>query len=312
MVYEYVGHKKEYSTISVSVVDFEYFYEERSMAQFCCSPFVPDPDIRMVFGTHLHDSLELLYIREGSMHVEVNQERIPISAGDIMIVNPFDIHGGRMLPIDQHVASSCLMLELKTFMLEYKNSCADPLITMLLEGEYRFPVVLHADEAPTRQIAALIGIIKADYNQSLQQVTPMLECGLMSKVYSLLAVLFELAQPVHTTVPRRHDPEFIRSINQYVSVHYTEALTVKKLCAELGFSERNFYRLFQQNYGTTFVDYLREFRIQRAAIDYRNSDLSVCEIAAAVGFTDYCYFSRSFKNVIGMPPARYFRQYSSK
>jgi AraC-like DNA-binding protein len=244
--------------------------------------------------------------------MEVNRERIPLRAGDVMVVNPFDTHGGRMCPGDTHVSYACLMLELKPFMLEYKNNCSDLTISMLLEGEYRFPAVIRREEMAAQRIAELIESLQVDYNRAMEQVNPMLECRLMSGVYGLLAQLMALVYPVSETVPNHHDAAFIRSVNQYVTEHYAEALTAKKICAELGYGERNFYWLFRQNFATTFIDYLREFRIQRAAIDYRNSDLSVPEIAAAVGFTDYCYFSRSFKSIIGMTPARYFKQYSSR
>jgi AraC-like DNA-binding protein len=43
--------------------------------------------------------------------------------------------------------------------------------------------------------------------------------------------------------------------------------------------------------------------------NYASSELSVKDIATAVGFNDYCYFSRSFKKYVGQSPAFYFKKW---
>ncbi|MBR4866617.1 MAG: helix-turn-helix domain-containing protein, partial [Clostridia bacterium] len=57
---------------------------------------------------------------------------------------------------------------------------------------------------------------------------------------------------------------------------------------------------------------LCRYRVQRAATDYAFSSLSIAEIAEAVGFSDYCYFSKSFKKYIGKSPAEYLGKWKKK
>jgi len=101
---------------------------------------------------------------------------------------------------------------------------------------------------------------------------------------------------------------FIQSVSHYVETHFAQPITSLDACTTLGYSRRNFTRLFGRSFGTTFTDYLREYRISRAATDFRDRDLLVCEIAEAVGFPDYCSFSRTFKRIIGIPPSQYFKR----
>ncbi|MBQ8510890.1 MAG: helix-turn-helix transcriptional regulator [Clostridia bacterium] len=307
MIHEFVGHREDYSTVPVSVVDFTYNYADRPIAAKIRPPFRPDPNIHLLFGTHIHDSLELLYVREGAMHIELNQDCVPLCAGEVLLMNPFDIHGGQIHPADEHVSYACLMLELKSYMLDFRNNHLDRMLSGILEGSLRFPSKFAAGEPITDRLAGIIDRLQPDYNQALIKVNEAVECRLMSGVYNLLA---ELAAAAYETPPdfaKGHDLMFIRSVNEYIYANYANPITVEDICAALGFGERNFFRLFRQNFGTTFISYLREFRIQRATQYFLGSNLPVTEIAAAVGFTDYCYFSRSFRRITGVSPSVYFK-----
>lgn len=50
------------------------------------------------------------------------------------------------------------------------------------------------------------------------------------------------------------------------------------------------------------------YRIIKSTELYKNSGLSIAEIATRVGFSDYSYFSRSFKKHMGISPSKYFKQ----
>ena len=78
----------------------------------------------------------------------------------------------------------------------------------------------------------------------------------------------------------------------------------------LGYGRRNFYRLVRQNFCCTFSAYLREYRINRAAQEFRDSEEPISHIARAVGFNDYSYFSRCFRQYTGVAPAAYFRNWT--
>ena len=67
-----------------------------------------------------------------------------------------------------------------------------------------------------------------------------------------------------------------------------------------------FCHTFKRHFGISFSSHLCRYRCIRAAELYKNSGMNIADIAAAVGFSDYCYFSRSFKKYIGQSPAIYF------
>lgn len=70
-------------------------------------------------------------------------------------------------------------------------------------------------------------------------------------------------------------------------------------------SPSRFCREFKAAMGMTFVDYLSRHRISEAKRLLTNRNMSVTDVAAAVGFTDPSYFTRVFRKLEGASPSYY-------
>jgi AraC family transcriptional regulator len=62
---------------------------------------------------------------------------------------------------------------------------------------------------------------------------------------------------------------------------------------------------FRKHYQCTIGDYVRTLRIGFACRQLRFSDLPLCEIALLAGFADQSHFTRTFKQMVGVPPSQY-------
>ena len=102
--------------------------------------------------------------------------------------------------------------------------------------------------------------------------------------------------------------KFMKKLNAYMSKHYQEPITINDIALELSYSQSNLYRMFRQCFNESPSLYIKNFRVLKAATEYRYSDLSISEIASEVGFSDYCYFSKAFKSKIGISPREFFRK----
>lgn len=60
-------------------------------------------------------------------------------------------------------------------------------------------------------------------------------------------------------------------------------------------------KYFKNTMGTSFIDYLNEYRLTMASRLLISSDSSILDIAAEVGFDNLSYFNRSFKNASSRP-----------
>ena len=98
-------------------------------------------------------------------------------------------------------------------------------------------------------------------------------------------------------------------IEQLSDSFHNSSLDVRCLLANSGYAEDYIRAYFKKITGKTPNRFLRETRIEHACfmIDLYGSVLPLSEIAEKCGYTDYVYFSRSFKEIKGMSP----REYSS-
>ncbi|MBQ8116779.1 MAG: AraC family transcriptional regulator [Lachnospiraceae bacterium] len=105
-----------------------------------------------------------------------------------------------------------------------------------------------------------------------------------------------------------------RSLNDlkiYLDEHFTEKISLDHL-AEL-FYINKFYmtRVFKEQYGVSINTYLQQLKITKAKQLLRFTETSVEEIGIRCGIGEANYFSRLFKQVEGITPGAYRRQWKS-
>lgn len=96
--------------------------------------------------------------------------------------------------------------------------------------------------------------------------------------------------------------EYIRSLDPAIN---PTSLTLDALAEIAGLSKFHFLRQFAQVVGMTPGAYLRTLRLCHAARLLRMSQASILEIALKVGFADHPSFSRAFARHMGMTPSQY-------
>lgn len=79
-----------------------------------------------------------------------------------------------------------------------------------------------------------------------------------------------------------------------VDRHFAKSLTDAAVAKQLGLSTSHFRYLFKQATGQPFHKYLVAIRLERARQMLIEEDLSVSEVAEAVGFAGLSHFSRAF------------------
>lgn len=100
----------------------------------------------------------------------------------------------------------------------------------------------------------------------------------------------------------------IHLCTQYIETHYYERITLEQLAAMVYLSPPYLSRVFRQETGATFHNYLTGVRISKAKTLLQHDDLRVTDIAAAVGFDDQSYFTKVFRRMVGTTPLRYRSQ----
>ncbi|WP_058304235.1 AraC family transcriptional regulator [Gorillibacterium timonense] len=92
---------------------------------------------------------------------------------------------------------------------------------------------------------------------------------------------------------------------QYIRERYAEELSLDEVADYVHLNAFYFSKIFKQQYGETFIDYLTGLRIAKAKELIERGELSLKEICFRVGYKDPNYFSRVFRKVTGIAPSDY-------
>lgn len=99
-------------------------------------------------------------------------------------------------------------------------------------------------------------------------------------------------------------------INKITNNFYDSSLSLSSLLRKSGYAEDYIRAQFKKITGKTPTEFLTNIRINHACylIDTYKTTLSLTEIAEKCGYTDYVYFSRRFKHIMGLSPRKYMSE----
>lgn len=95
----------------------------------------------------------------------------------------------------------------------------------------------------------------------------------------------------------------------YMKQHLDQPVAFASFAAMANLSESHYRSLFKQETGYAPMDYFIRLRIHKACQLLDTTSLSIKEVARLTGYEDALYFSRAFKAIVELPPAKYRLQY---
>lgn len=236
------------------------------------------------FQMHWHGHAELLYFIKGGASIYCGGREYTAADGDLIIVNPNELHRGDMRKTG--VEYLCLMLPMMFF--DWAGG----------EERYIFCQIIKSDEYIRELILSLYRSFE-EKKEGYRYLT-------LSRAYELMAYLAEnyAAAKLDKSgyMARNSKLESFNNVIEYIERNYAEPLTTSKAAELVHLSEYYFCHLFKKHIGSSFTSYLNEIRVQKAAELLKNTKKSVTEIAAETGFNDVNYFCRVFKRFMGAPP----------
>lgn len=109
----------------------------------------------------------------------------------------------------------------------------------------------------------------------------------------------------NTPVGDGENTNLFSQILSYVNQHYMETIQLSTLAREFFINESYCSSLFHSRFGMTYSSYIIKLRLEKAAALLRETELPIKEIASLVGYSDFLYFSKSFRKYYGLPPTEY-------
>jgi len=96
-----------------------------------------------------------------------------------------------------------------------------------------------------------------------------------------------------------------RELSDYIDENLGTRLTLTELAERCFYNPSYFSRIFKEKFGVSFVEYVAKKRLDCALRMLTETDLSIDEISAAVGFSERSSMHHAFSRYLGQTPADY-------
>lgn len=234
---------------------------------------------------HWHPETEILAVRRGTLTLSLDGTAICVQAGNFVLIPPGTVHSG----IPENCRYECVVFDRRAILGILKGTCYDRIKQIL-----NAPTVLPCTPELDRWINAL------------RTPEPGFEAEAVSGIYGLISRW--LKSPPQSTVPLPHRKPRLIPFEQavlYLQEHFREPVSLADLAKAAGLSEKYFGEYFKSITGETPIQYLNEYRIERAAEALAEEEKSVTDIALECGFNDLSYFIKTFRRHYGVSPNFY-------
>jgi len=245
---------------------------------------------------HKPESNMFLFIHAGSGSIVTKTASYPMKEGTLCFIGADKYH--YTFPDDTkcYVRSKLFISSEQLYRLIKALDSAPKLLKMLDGTQLHIGTL---DKKDTQRIEQLLN--------RLSEMPPRSECfqaEVCAAILQLIVLLSENRQPAtHGAFSS------MQTAVEYINDHIAEDITIDRVCAHVYMSKYHFCRLFKEKIGTTVMDYVLKTRIMMAKEMLSSRNLSVTEISGACGFSSISYFSRAFKNEVGVTPLQYRRRF---
>ena len=252
---------------------------------------------------HWHATLEINVCASGLLKTSTQRGEYIVREGDAVLVNANVLHrneayeGAPGVRVQTHMFDRSLVAAAE---LPQRRYVAPVVECTLLDA-----LPLFRENAEHR--AVLEALDRAFEAASEEKDGYELEiCGLLNRawqgVYAQALPVIGARQPL----PRMETAR-LKQMLGFIRDHYAEDISPADIAAAAGVCERECFRCFKQELGTTPLSSLTDFRVRKAAELLRETDRSVTDIASACGFATSSYFGKVFRRRMNLSPLAYRR-----
>lgn len=245
----------------------------------------PDPD---QYTIHAHEWMEIYYCLSGSGSYLVEGVLHPLSAGDVFIMGPGEMH---KLQIDPSAPYERIALHFSPDLLDRigaDKSLLRPFTERPLGQNNRYT----PDLDPS-------GKLRAAFDNFTFGDIPNMKLNLVSRLVMFLTCLEGQYLSSRHLFEAGNDNR--NQLVSYVNQHLFENISVQSVADAFYLSRSQINRIFRQDTGTSLWKYVTIKRLLAARAMIERGESSG-EAAAACGFTEYSSFFRAYKGHFGHSP----------
>lgn len=250
---------------------------------------------------HWHTSIEIFAVLEGELLFYINNEKYPLHAGELLIVNANEIHSVNALKENK---TAVIQIPLRQFENYFTA-----------QQFIRFEGGIHREtDSENLSDRRLISLVQRLYNVYTERRNGY-DFRTISLYYELLYLMvtqYRVTEVEEKELRHNRHLSSLSRITTYMREHYREDLKLSDLAETFGYSDAYLSRMFREYAKVNFKTYLQDIRMAYACRDLLNTDHTIGQIAMDNGFCSSRGFAKDFKKRYGILPSQIERRGKSE
>lgn len=107
------------------------------------------------------------------------------------------------------------------------------------------------------------------------------------------------------TMPRLKHSSAVYKITEYINANYAKKISLDDIAKNVYLSRSYISTVFKAEMGVSITDYIRSVRIERSKQLLLDNTVRLVEVSGACGFDDQSYFTKVFRQSVGVTPKRF-------
>ena len=260
-----------------------------------------DKDGFYFVSQHWHEELEWIYIEYGILHMTIRGKFITLNSGQFCFINSGELHEIKSIGESLHHA---VVFHPNLLNFALYDACQHNFIRPITNGNLLFPTSfsIFSPEDHKQILFYMQKIIEHYHTHS--------HCSFLSikiHILQVIELLFQKNYFLKNTLSSKgnHSLNKLKQVIEYIHKNIAQPIPLQTL-AEICFMSPNYFcHYFKQEIGKTPITFINEYRIEKACEILSASDLLISDISLSVGFDNFSYFIRKFREYKGVTPKEY-------
>lgn len=234
--------------------------------------------------SHWHEAIEIIYVLEGTAVVTLFDQTVTLGPGQLLLINSGLVHASRcpsgnrtiLVQIPDKFLSACLS-DISRLWFSVDDNCTDPGVQ--------------------RDVQHLKDLL-LDMMHLQESARPGYLFSFNKDLFEFLELLY---QKFLREMPGNYQPKSTRVLSRldavldYTHQNYSSQITLRNAAGVAALQPEYFCRFFRENMGTTYLQYLNDYRLSRLYRVLLVTDLSIRELEERHGFSNDKLFHKLFR-----------------
>lgn len=250
---------------------------------------------------HFHSQYEIFYIVEGERLFFFHNREYVARAGDLILVDSNLIHMTKSVAAEDNGHNRIILYVTAEKMASFDEKYPSLQLVRFFHEHYG---VYHLDENQKALFLTMSRSLRTSMTQKEHNYKTGVELEVLNYFFKLTAYVTRhtLELPLASDSPR-HRTAY--AMADYLSENCENPLSLDDLASHFYLSKYYLCRIFKEITGYTISEYTNIHRIRKAKRYLEETDMSISQIAHALGFESLTYFEKTFKSYMTISPLKY-------